>query len=536
MDIGPDSGATKASNPMKPIVISVGTGSSSATHTFGWEQNLFCALALGALYSILPKDYHVYFYGFLLLAALDALRYYSQKGSMTGAPYTLPLVSLITMLIHPVRFWGEQGSMAMESGEGMSTNILGTKFMVFVTDPKTDPKLCREVFVGEGTYQLFAHPNAKWLFGSNNVIYMDTEPHKRFRAMLTPALFSTDALVLYAKAQEKICRKYMQKFTAQNKGKAFDVRIAFRSMAAAASQESFLGPYLNDDLREQLELDVLAFTNGFLCFPFPYFGTGLAKALAAKERVEKTVFGMLPKARKYIQDGNKPRCLLELWAASLLEVAQSKGVEPQDLEGCSDPDLATATMDFLFASQDATNSALTYAVDVLATRPDVVAKIRAETAVATKQVGDMVHDPDELKYTCQAATQLLHHKPPVPMVPHLVLKDATLGKRFIRKGSIVIPAVACAARVSGASHEYKPEEQPDNMFVRNPVFGAGQHKCPGRRYAESLLSVFFAVFVNDYDFERVGPRPGPDDIMYYPTLFPAQNMFLVTPRRAAKAE
>ena len=111
----------------------------------------------------------------------------------------------------------------------------------------------------------------------------------------------------------------------------------------------------------------------------------------------------------------------------------------------------------------------------------------------------MVRDSDQLRYTTRAAVQMLHHKPPVPMVPHLALKDAVLGGRKIHKGTVLIPSIAYSARMSGASREYDPDrKETDNMFLKNMVFGGGQHKCPGRRYAESLLTVFLAVCINDY--------------------------------------
>lgn len=529
MEVGHETGPTEpaVAMPAKPTMLST-FSSLFPRYMFAWELNIVSAAVLGLVYSRLPEEYEFFFYGFLAVIAFDAVNYYMKRGSMAGVPYTLPMLSLISMLVHPVRFWAEQGALAMESKEGMSSNTLVGKFMIFVTDPK----LVKAIFTGEGTYQLYAHPNAKWLFGANNLIYMPTEAHKRFRALLTPALFSNDALTMYARAQEGVVRKYLAKYAEESQGKPYDARIAFRSIGAVASQESFLGPYLNDAMRDHLEKDILCFTNGFLCFPFPYLGSGLAQAIAAKLRIQDTILSLIPAARSYIRAGNTPRCLLEHWTLAIMEAAQDQGVKPEELPGCNDRDVAITVMDFLFAAQDATNSALTFAVDVLHTRPDVVSKIREEVAACKgKEIWSMVRDSDQLRYTTRAAVQMLHHKPPVPMVPHLALKDAVLGGRKIHKGTVLIPSIAYSARMSGASREYDPDrKETDNMFLKNMVFGGGQHKCPGRRYAESLLTVFLAVCINDYDFERVGERPALNDIMYYPTLFPAQNNFIIQPR------
>jgi len=144
-------------------------------NTFHWELNLWTFGFLFVVYRyVVPESYR---FGMQLLGGLiglDAARYYYVKADMPGVPYTLPFVSLVAMIVQPVRFWAELGTIAMESGEGLCTNILGGSFMLFVTDTK----LCRQIMTAEGTFQIFAHPNALWLFGPRNLIYMDTEPHK----------------------------------------------------------------------------------------------------------------------------------------------------------------------------------------------------------------------------------------------------------------------------------------------------------------------------------------------------------------------
>jgi cytochrome P450 len=141
-----------------------------------------------------------------------------------------------------------------------------------------------------------------------------------------------------------------------------------------------------------------------------------------------------------------------------------------------------------------------------------------------------VRDPAALPYTAKVANQLLHHRPPVPMIPHLNRKDTVLGGHAISKGTVVIPSIFYMARVTAASDEFLPErDDPDTQFVKTMTFGGGQHKCPGRRYAEGFLKTFLTVLV-DYEFERVGRRPSPDEFMYYPTMFPIDTNFMLSQR------
>ena len=515
-------------DPVKP---KVKTGMFA--NTFHWELNLYSFSTLGFIYYMLPEDYRIVMKVLFGLIAVDALRYYQKKGSMAGVPYTLPFVTLFAMLIKPVRFWAEMANIAMASESGICTNTLVGNFLLFVVDPK----LCRDILTGEGTFGVYAHPNAMWLFGPKNLIYLDKEPHKAFRSILTPALFSNQALELYAKSQEMVVRKYMMKYSNECKEtkKPVDLRIAFRTMAAAASQEAFLGPYITDEDRIHLEQDILTFTLGFLCIPFPYLGTGLHKAIQAKDRIEATIRAIVPKAREYVQAGNEPRCMMEHWALSIMAAAKELGVDPQEVPCCHDDDMARTVLDFLFAAQDATNSALTYAADVLEARPDVMEKVTQEVesilGTGAKDAWAKVRDAECLPYTAKVANQLLHHKPPVPMIPHITKKATKLGGHPIGPGTVTIPSIFYSARVSGASTEFIPErEDADPLFVKCVTFGGGQHKCPGRRYAESLLTVFLAIVSANYRFERVGPRPDDDDFIYFPTLFPSSNDFLIKER------
>jgi len=504
-------------------------------NTFHWELNLYSFAFLGFLYYLTTPRWQAFWQGAAVLIAADAARYYYAKGRMAGVPYTLPFVSLLAMIVHPTRFWAEMADIAIASPEGLCSNQLVGNHMVFVTDPDR----CREVMTGEGVYGVYAHPNAMWLFGPKNLIYLEKDRHKKFRAILTPALFGKESLRQYAKIQERVVRSSLSKIGNEcaAKDEPFDAQVGFRAMAALASQESFLGPYLTPALTEQLERDILEFTMGFLCFPFPYLNTGLARAIAAKHRIETAVREIVPKARKYVEAGNEPRCMIEHWLLSIVNASKEQGLaSSQDVDCCHDDDMARATLDMIFAAQDATNSALTYSLDVLEAHPDVFEKMRAEVEEITKDGSTIWESKNAEKfvYIGKVANQMLHHKPPVPMIPHIAKMNCVLGGHAIGKGTVVIPSITYSARVSGASLEFLPERpDDDHMFVKTVTFGAGQHKCPGRRYAESLLTVFLAVLAQDYDISRVkgARRPTADEFFYFPTLFPDDSNFYVTPRK-----
>ena len=518
-------------------------------HTFHWELNVYSAIAVYLVYNYVatspPARLVLHCLGGLV--TLDAVLYYARRGRMPGVPYTLPMVSLVAMVLHPVRFWDELAYIARESNQGLCANNLMGKFMIFCTDNA----ICRQVLTGEGTYGIYAHPNALWLFGPRNLIYMHREQHKAFRAILTPALFSHDALVQYAQAQEAVCRQHLERMAddCDNGVTGIDARIAFRSMAAASSQEAFLGPYLNDDLRSRLEQDIVTFTLGFLSFPFPYGGFGLSRAIRAKNRIEEALLEMIPKSRNYVEQEmlgaqkKEPRCMLDRWCLALHEAAQAQGLaKASDVELCSDEDMARTVLDFLFAAQDATNSALTYSLDVLDAHRSVLQQLRNEvwqqcgtnssntSKKHAQPIWKQLREADGIPSVTRIANQLVHHKPPVPMIPHMSKKVSQLGGYTVNKGAVIIPSLtySAPAQVTDNFYQANPAAKPDDaQFLQTLTFGAGQHKCPGRRYAETLLTMFLGVLAQEYDFGRTGPRPSADQFMYFPTLFPIDCEFTI---------
>lgn len=499
-------------------------------NTFHWELNIYSAILVGALFYATPETHRFYWQIVFALIGIDAAKYYYSKGGTPGVPYTLPFVTLVAMIAHPVRFWNEMGRIAMASAEGVCSNTLVGNFMLFVTEPSK----CKQIFQGEGVFQLYAHPNALWLFGANNLIYLPTELHKKARAILTPALFSEEALQQYAVAQERVVRRYLKRY----ENKPIEAMVAFRSMAAASSQEAFLGPYLTDEMRVLFEQNILVFTMGFLSLPIPYFG-GLRKAIQAKHRIEDTVKEIVPKAREYVAAGGKPRCLLEHWQAQIAQTAKELNCDHQEVPYFSDENVAVVVLDFLFAAQDATNSGLTYALDVLESHPHVFDRMHDEVkkvcSKSNKTIAAGLSDRS-LVYVDKTANQLLHYKPPVPMVPYLTLKDTVVDGLKIAKGTVVIPSIIYAARTTGVALKFDPEtSDPDSHFLKTFTFGLGQHKCPGRKYAESLLSVFCAVLSESYTIERVAAQaPKADDFIYFPTVFPKDSKFILRSNAGSK--
>ena len=490
--------------------------------SLAWECNFLTMAFLGAFLAILSESHRSYVYGLLGVIAFDATVYYNRKSTMAGVPYTFPFVALASMILDPVRFWSEQTHLAVNSEEGMSSNTLIGTFVVLVTDTK----LCQEILASDGIVRGLPHPDARWLLGSRHSMNLDDdEAYKTFRCLLTPLLLTYDAPWM-TQGLVDVCRNQLNRIcvTGKTSNKAMDVRIAFGSLTSSVSQELFLGPHINDAFQGELDSDIHTLVNGFIWFPFPFLNNRLARTIHAKTRILRQLMTIIPNVRSYLDTGKEPRCLLEHWVSVINSVSKDKAHPQFNVSSYTDLDVVTSVLAFMISVQTNFTSSLTYSIDILATRPDVVSRIRIEIIdVGVNNLLTMIQDPAKLTYTRKVSTQILQHRPPVAMIPCLTKQATTLGKRSIPKGTIVIVA-------DRTSLPFNPDSEiVDTKITKTTTFGGGNHQCPVSRFAESMLTVFLAVLVDGYDFERVGSRPSVEDVMYcYSTVFPLKNDFLFT--------
>ena len=100
---------------------------------------------------------------------------------------------------------------------------------------------------------------------------------------------------------------------------------------------------------------------------------------------------------------------------------------------------------FLFASQDATSSASTWLFQLMADRPEILDRTRAENLTVryeNRNVRFSINILEKMPYTRAVIKETLRYRPPVIMVPCIVRKDFLVTPTYmVPKGSIVIPSV-----------------------------------------------------------------------------------------------
>jgi C-22 sterol desaturase len=185
---------------------------------------------------------------------------------------------------------------------------------------------------------------------------------------------------------------------------------------------------------------------------------------------------------------------------------------------------------FLFASQDASSSATTWLFQILAQRPDVLDKVRAENLAA--RGGDRSKPFDlpmleSLTYSNAVIKELLRYRPPVIFVPYLVNRDFPITPSYtVPKGSMVMPS--CYPALHNPDVYPNPDHfDPDRWITGDAesktknwlVFGAGPHDCLARRYVPLSLVAMMGKAALELDWNHHATEKS-EEIRVFATLFP----------------
>ncbi|MEW5298009.1 MAG: hypothetical protein WDW36_001173 [Sanguina aurantia] len=244
------------------------------------------------------------------------------------------------------------------------------------------------------------------------------------------------------------------------------------------------------------------------------------------------------RSKESMKAGNTPTCLLDFWTIQiLLEMREAEEAGVPAPAYTTNHKMAYSVMDFLFASQDASTASLVWTMTQMAEHPEVLQKVRAEQ----QQLRPDLHAPitgdvlNSMVYTRQVVKEILRFRPPAPMVPQVAKQPFKLTDSYTApKGSFIVPSIWAAAM-----HGYEdatrfdpdrfgPERQEDIKFANNfLVFGWGPHYCIGKEYAQNHLTVFLARIATTLDWTRIR-SPVSDNILYLPTLYPADSVFNLT--------
>lgn len=464
----------------------------------------------------------------LALLAWDRLDLWARIKNLPGPKFSIPFIGqTIQMVMNPVPFYDFQ-----ETYGDLSWNSAGGKFILF----SKATRLSRNVFNNaKGSLRLWLIFGAEKILGKDNIAFLHGPKHQALRRSLLP-LFTKRAMATYLKIQEAKIKAHLDKWVENTKDGAKPIRVGARDINIDTSLEVFIGPYMSMDDRPAFTELYFKINEGMLAFPIALPGTTLWKAVKAREKLivylEKAVVG----SKERMQKGEQPSCLLDYWMEDYIKDA--------DPPLKTNEELAYTVLDFLFASQDASTSSITWAVQLVADHPEVLKKVREEQSKVRPNNEPLTYELlSQMHYTHQVVKEILRFRPPATMVPHIAIEDWNIedeeGSYTVKKGSVILPSIWCAS-FEGYTDPYTFDPERFNEeraeHIKNSkswlVFGAGSHLCLGKEYAMNHLSAFVAVLATNYEFEHIRTSKS-DTLVLLPTICPADDCILKIEKRPA---
>lgn len=287
---------------------------------------------------------------------------------------------------------------------------------------------------------------AKKILRPTNWVFLDGKQHVEYRKGLN-GLFSRQAMGMYLPGQEEIYDRYFARWLELSKdGKPLPYMSEFRDINCAVSLRTFVGHYISDEAVKEISENYYKITAALelVNFPIiiPFTKTWYGKKCA--DYVLNEFASCAAKSKIAMEAGKEPNCTMDSWIKSMIDAREvAKKIESGEIAGeqkastkikmFSDLEIAMTIFTFLFASQDASSSASTWQFQLLADRPDVMAKVREE------QLRVRGGDPykrldldliDQMVYTRAVVKEQLRYRPPVIMVPYEVKKSFKLTDEY----------------------------------------------------------------------------------------------------------
>jgi cytochrome P450 len=187
--------------------------------------------------------------------------------------------------------------------------------------------------------------------------------------------------------------------------------------------------------------------------------------------------------------------------------------DPETGRGLTDQELVANILTFIGAGYETTAVALTWALYLVASAPDVQARLHEEAA---RVLGDRPitgEDVARLTFHEQVIKETMRLYPPVPVLQRRAIGDADLGPVQIRSGEEVVCLIYVLHRSRRLwdrpetfdPDRFSPERSQDRHRFAFVPFGGGPRICIGAQFATFEMIALLSTFVRRFTFE---PAPG----------------------------
>ncbi|EJD04247.1 cytochrome P450 sterol C22-desaturase [Fomitiporia mediterranea MF3/22] len=457
----------------------------------------------------------------LSLLALEQGVYRYKKAHLPGSKWTIPVIGKFADSMNPTM----EGYLRQWQSGALSALSVFNIFIVMASSNEYSVKIFNS--------PAYAEPclvnSAKQILMPDNWVFLNGKAHVEYRKGLN-VLFTRKALGIYCHMQDMIARKHFARWleNAKKNPSAQPIMFAVRNMNMDTSLRVFCGRHIPEHATQEINDKYWLITRALelVNFPLAFPGTKIYSAIQARKVAINWLSLAAKNSKISMAAGNEPECMLDAWVKELADPVYKGRRE------FSDREMAMVLFSFLFASQDAMSSGLIYAFQHLADRPDMLAKIRAESDRVRGNDPDKpltLEMLDEMYYLRAFVKESLRLKPPVTMVPYRCTKSFNITPDYtVPANSMLIPSTYPSLHDPSVYPEpdsLNPDRwlDPESSANKNPrnylVFGSGPHRCIGYEYVYVNIAICLSDAITLMEWEHE-VTPLSEEVEIIATLFP----------------
>ncbi|MDX6585913.1 MAG: cytochrome family [Solirubrobacterales bacterium] len=370
------------------------------------------------------------------------------------------------------------------------------RFLVFGTGVYVaDPAEIRKLFTGDQSALKAGEANAPLspILGESSVLVLDGPEHMRQRKLLLPP-FQGSAVHSFREVIRDVAES---EISGWRDGDEFQLRERMRALTFDVICRAVFG--VTERARiERLREALLAVIDMGTIFMLPALmrtdlgrfspGGRFSRRLAAADVL---LFDEIARRRQEPDLDERTDVL------SLLLRARDEDGNPM-----TDRELRDELFTMLGAGHETTATGLSFAFDLLARHPAVMARLRDEI----ESGGD--------DYLDAVVTESLRLRPVIDAVERTLAEPRTICGWDLPAGIRVYPAIALVHRredIYPEAHEFRPERflDADTPSYAWLPFGGGIRRCIGAALAQAEMAEVIRAVVESVELEAIRPEPDP---------------------------
>ncbi|AYV77846.1 MAG: hypothetical protein Edafosvirus2_25 [Edafosvirus sp.] len=400
-------------------------------------------------------------------------------------------------------------------GDLCATSVFG-KFIVVCTNKE----MVKQIFTeSTGVVQLCLVDSMKQIISPENFVFSFGNIHKIQKGSFISFL-TKKSIEKYAVSQlDNMTKEISQWKMSFNKN---HYNYNFRWLNLHAFFSVFFGSFLDKQHYNQIAEDLETLTQALqlVNFPIALPGTKVYNAIHARKRIVNS----FKEAIKLCQQK------VNINYESIIDEKDKKVMLYQIMTAKSDSDminnheqLALALFSFIFASQDAMSSSVSWIISRLVNHQDIQESLYNEI----KDVTDIQTLCDN-KVLESFIKESLRTRPSVIMVPHKLSQSYKIGDHTLQPNTIIIPSIwATAHDSSNYEHpnEFKPTRFIDSKenFSNSFTFGCGLHSCMGYNFTIQHLLLMVVAILKQYTVTSEKPIDM-NDVRIFSTSYPNKDV------------